>query len=319
MSATASEPAPAQVSARSPHGFQLSYTPQLGGKVTSLRYGDTGRQWLAEPVRPLGFPDRADQPWDELDCSGWDECFPNIGRSDRLGLLDHGDVWRHPWTDGSAQESSESPQLSGWVSPPGRGYRFSRDIHAMGSRLKLDYLLENVGDQELHWAWSQHALLTADERTRLVVPTATPMRVDGAFRHGRPDRDVRWLLDGDILAPSTSLERAGGRAVKLWFSQPLPTAVAVVHGSEWLAWLVGLSTFTALGLWVNLGGWGGSPLSQIAVEPAFGADDDPAVAFATSPPLPPGQARRWEVMIRAGRGLDELDAALRGEVTSETL
>src|SRR5579863_1224122 len=101
---------------------RLNWAPELGGKITSLRFGaagfadrdsegggsvgsgsvgsdseDAGREWLAPPVRARAVP-LPGQHWGELDCSGWDECLPNIGADPGAGLSDHGDVWRIPWS-----------------------------------------------------------------------------------------------------------------------------------------------------------------------------------------------------------------------------
>lgn len=308
---SAGKRAAGEVSVRSAGGFRLSHVPQLGGKVTSLRYGESGRQWLAAPVRPLAAPSRADQPWGELDCSGWDECFPNVGSHHRLALLDHGEVWRHPWHhEAAGANCGDAPGVSGWVCPPGREYRFNRDIRTLGSRLDITYRIDNSADEPLPWAWAQHLLLAADERTRLVLPAPARLRLDSAFWHGRPHQDLRWLLRDDELASSTRLDRSRGHAAKLWFTRPLPPIVAVVNGSDWLAWRIGQSTPTALGLWVNLGGWGEHAVGHVAVEPAFGANDDPLLAYAESSALDAGQSNRWRVVIEAGTGLAELDVLL---------
>lgn len=273
------------------------WTPGLGGKINSLRFGGRGRDWLAPPVRPLAVPSPG-QDWSELDCSGWDECLPNIAAAPEQGLADHGDVWRHPWAASAAQGTVSG---SGSVAPPQRTYRFARDITADDSTLSIEYRLRNLGGEPLRWAWAQHMLLAADERTRIVASSPMHLRLDAAFRDG--ERDDTAALEAGVTTATTELGCPPGRAAKLWLEPPLPAVVAVVHGEgDWLAWRVAESSFRHLGLWLNLGGWGGVPLSHVAVEPAFGAHDKPSDAYADLDPLAPGGERTWRVLIEAGTG-----------------
>ncbi len=279
---------------------RLHWTPALGGKVSSLRFGAAGREWLAAPVRPPAAP-APGQDWAELDCSGWDECFPNIAAAPAEGLQDHGDVWRVPWT------TQGTDPLAGSVAPQGRTYRFGRAPAVHGSTLRIDYRLDNLGERPLAWAWAQHMLLAAHERMRVVASSPMRLRVDSAYRDGERDDAA---FDDLVGRPVTEIALGGtvGRAAKLWLEPPLPAVVGVVDDAasdgagEWLAWRVADSTAPQLGLWINLGGWGDLPLAHVAVEPAFGASDDPVRAYARSKPLGAGERTGWRVVVEAGTG-----------------
>jgi hypothetical protein len=284
--------------------LRVELVPELGAKITSLRLG-SGPEWLAAPVRPLTKP-APNQDWAELDCSGWDECFPNVAPSASLGLPDHGEVWRHPWTL-QLTETAVSTQI---VTDR---YSLQRRLTVSGCRLVIDYRLQNLGSERLDWAWAQHPLLAVAEHTRLVLPASTRVRVDSAFLHGAASTDADWLCPAGTLAAETNLSMAGGRAAKLWFEHPPPSALGVLSGDDWLAWQV--ADVTDVGLWVNLGGWGSESLTHLAVEPAFGHSDDPEIAYAAGPSdthraLAPGAGWTWQVVIEAGRGRPALARAL---------
>jgi hypothetical protein len=292
--------------------LEVLLAPEFGGKVTGLRLGPAGRQWLAPPLRPLRAP-APGQDWGALDCSGWDECLPNIGASPDGRLADHGDVWRLPWQPGSGSGSG-SGTLSGSVTPPQREYRFARDITTRGPEVRVEYRLENLGTRSLPWAWAQHLLLAADERTRIVASAPIRLRLDSAYQAGTASESIDWLCPDGTPRAELGLEQAAGRAAKLWFEPPLPAVVAVLNGPEWLAWQLpdprDAEGFPDLGLWVNLGGWGDPAQRQVAVEPAFGSRDAPDEAYPGLEPLPPGEQRRWRTVIRAGVGVPALNRLL---------
>lgn len=296
-------------------GLRVHVAPTLGGKVTSIHLAG-GREWLASPVRRLSSPTGPDQDWAELDCSGWDECFPNIAASASRGLLDHGEVWRHPWT---AQESDAGLRTEINTDR----YSLARELHLHERRLVAEYTLRGEGragtDSELDWAWAQHPLLAVDEQTRLLLPASTRVRLEAAFLDGETVDDAEWLCPKGVLGPDTVLGVARGRAVKLWFEQPLPPFVAVLRGEEWLVWRIADSSTPDLGLWINLGGWGvgsNTPLQHLAVEPAFGSADDPERAYeqGVTRRLRPGGTRRWRVVIEAGQGRSELAEILASAI-----
>ena len=290
-----------------PAAIQVAVVPEFGAKVVSLRRigagaagqgSRSGREWLAQPIRPPARPTRPEQPWSDFDCSGWDECFPNVGASTALGLPDHGEVWRHPWTvtaDGAGLHARlETPR-----------YRFSRTLAVHGNALLAEYHLVNLGLEPLAWSWAQHPLLSIDEHCRLVVNGAGHHTIDSAFRGGRPDPDVRWLA----ALPTLDLIDARDRAVKLWLDRPHPVAITVHdrRASEWIRWDIESAPTEDLGLWINFGGWGGAQLRHLAVEPAFGRPDDPerALANGIDRRLQPGTSRSWRTRTAVGAGVPE--------------
>jgi hypothetical protein len=272
--------------------------PQFGAKVTSLRLAG-GREWLAAPVRPYR---RVSSPpvWADEDCSGWDECWPNIAAEDGIGLIDHGDVWWREW------ESVDSAgQLRTSVAVPDR-YEFARTLRLAAvdgaATVTADYRLAAHGGTPLRWAWAQHPMLAADPAMRIVLPAPARVRVEWAFDRGTVGSTADWLCPGGMLEAETSLHRASGRAAKVWFDRPLPATVTLVHGADRLTYRVDRSTMPDLGLWVNLGGWGDG-LAHVGVEPAFGAADRFADAQqrGAGPVLERGAEHSWRTVLELGR------------------
>lgn len=271
--------------------------PDLGAKVVSLRR-DGGREWLARPVRPLRTPAIPAGSWADYDCSGWDECFPNIAGDPVRGLADHGELWSQPWrVDDTVPDDALVATASAC------GHIFERRLSWEGDALVADYrLLRTDEDVDLPdgWAWAQHPLLAATADMVIELPEPAYVRLDSAWRAGGPDEDVSWLAPGGLMASSTPLHRAVGRAAKVWFELPLPRWVRIRAGPEWISWRTE-SSIPALGLWVNLGGWhAGTALAHVAVEPAFGAHDRLGTGGAAGPRLDPGMHCRWRTTVQLG-------------------
>jgi hypothetical protein len=281
-------------------GVRVQALGSPGGRITSLRSGDV--EWLAAPVRRYCAVAVEGRDWGGCDASGWDECFPNVGRGPVPWDADHGDVWRRPtrWEVGSTGTSALGVTE---VRAPGRAYRFAREVTVTPSSVLVDYEVRNDGEGSLHWAWAQHAMLAADDRTSLVLPQEVRVRVESTFGHGEDGPDLGRVLRTGRLGTRLELAGVTGRAVKMWLVAPLPPWVAVVRGASWLAWDLTASSVPHVGLWLNRGGWDaeGRQLDHIAVEPAFGCDDDPARATAAGlAPVTPGDTAGWRTVLRFG-------------------
>jgi hypothetical protein len=273
--------------------------PDPGAKVVSLRRIG-GREWLAPPVRPVRRPPSPAGPWGDYDCAGWDECFPNVAPDPARGLADHGELWSRSWEvdcSGDALVATASA----------RGHRLERTLRwedeVRTSTLVASYRLLRTSDPAAPqdgWAWAQHPLLAASADMVVELPEPARVRVDSAWRDGRPDDDASWWAPGGVLAVATPLRSARGRAAKIWFEAPLPRWVRIRLGREWISWRTDESV-PALGLWVNLGGWqGGVPLAHVAVEPAFGARDLLGADDPAGPALDVGEECRWRTTIHLG-------------------
>lgn len=290
-------------------GMSVEVQPRLGAKVTSLRVG-AGPEWLAPPARPLREAGNEPGTWADYDCSGWDECFPNIAADASAGLADHGEVWSTAWEVDSRGDALVTTYRGGDGRLLERGLRLGREDGV--PTLIAAYRLTAPADAGLRdWAWAQHPLLAADPTLRIELPAPAPVRLEAGFADGCVESDLSWLAPGGVMPTTTSLANAPGRAAKVWFEHPRPAWVKIVRGEDdWLCWRVDLSTVPHLGLWVNLGGWHAGterPLAHVAVEPAYGEHDSlpAAVSAGAGPALRPGESCTWRVALQAQHGISK--------------
>lgn len=295
----------------------LTMVPELGGKITSIRDGFGGAEWLwSNPSLPLARVPQGASYLTQGDSGGWDECFPTVapcpfpGRSG-YHLPDHGDLWSQPWTTETREGRAIYGVVRGLVLP----YRFERTIAlaADGAAATLDYVVTNEGDEDIPFIWSAHPIFACDIPLRVVLPSVGAMNVyldvpEGCM--GGKGARVSWPPDGSrdeegfAMPPATA-----DRAFKLW-SDPLPEGRCALRRADGSELRLRFDTGFApqVGLWINAGGWsgiGGTPYYNLALEPCIGAQDrlDEAVELHRLHGTLPARGRRsWSVTIEVRPG-----------------
>jgi galactose mutarotase-like enzyme len=273
--------------------------PELGGKIVSLIYKPTGKEWMiGSGRRPLKQPVYGTS-FTEWDMSGWDECFPTIdpcmtGEKGDILLPDHGELWSQPWEslakEGKVLCSVQGRRLS---------YRFSRELELKdNATLRLNYEVKNIGDAPLPCLWTAHPQFTIDEPTDIVLPKA--MRdlicVFGGRKYetGASFRaPENWTISTDVV----------GDGRKFYYPKPVSEAWSGLYGRNSGNYLV-LKTNRAKvpywGVWIDEGMC--NDRTTVALEPGIGYYDslERAVRNGTAMLLTPGETSCWHLEIELG-------------------
>ncbi len=299
-------PAPPRAVRLTSPELDLRCDPDHGAKVTSLVWRRSGRELLAAGVRPLRAAG-ADDLWEEHDRGGWDECWPTVSATTTSRPIPcHGDLWRRAWTVATADGDSSSLVTEVAVDAGGEAYVFRRRLRLQGPVLLADYEVRVTGARPLTGLWSMHplfALPPGGARLRLGGPATA--RAEHEFG------DIRRLWDGAVVPAGLPLDPAMAAAAKLFIDGPAP--VAVRYDDCWVA-LLCRDPHSAVGLWVNAGGWPEqAPLGHIGLEPCLGGATDDAERSrqrGEALTLAPGSSRSWRVELRAGDDDRELERLL---------
>lgn len=272
----------------------------LGGKIVSLLYKPTGKQWLLDagsralrqPVYGSGFTD-----WD---MSGWDECFPTIDACSYEGseLPDHGEVWPLPWRcrleDGAIACEVDTVRLP---------LKFSRTLSMPSpNTLRLAYRADNLsGDREVPFLWAAHPQFSVDEPTRVLLPES--MRELLCVFGGRA------LTAGQTYAADSLRELrpdVTGDGRKFYYPGELAAdgGWSGLYGLDSRSYLLLRTSSPAdvphLGVWIDEGMF--NDRSACALEPGIGYYDslERAAANGTAGQLAPGGCREWRLEIEFG-------------------
>jgi galactose mutarotase-like enzyme len=293
--------------------LSLTLLPHLGGKISSIRIGDT--ELLQAPLMPYA-PRTQTMAFDEADASGWDECLPSVAAckvaladGSSAQIPDHGDLWRVEW------------QREGAVAGTLRAECFSLPLAVVRSlavsetrtswKLQLRYTVTNSGNVGVPWSWAAHPLFAVEAGDRIVLPESIhTLRLEGSGgkRLGKNGETVSWPIAWLAAGGETDLSVAqsidSGIGDKL-FAGPLGATeswCALERPGAGLTIRVGFDSAATpyLGLWICYGGWPDRPGKKqmcVALEPATAPVDSLAVTGPWSRTLAPGESFSWQMTV----------------------
>ncbi len=269
--------------------------PDLGAKLTSLRDLRSGREWLwTNPRLPRRRVGREASYVAEADSGGWDECFPSVSPCAYplapwrgVAVSDHGELWSQAARVTIGHDAADAPTIRTAITGVGLPYTFARtlSIPPEQATLRLDYELISGTADDLAFIWSAHPLIPLEEGMRVRLPAGTTVNLNGGGRAGGPAPGrYDWPIRSGGFDLTTLPAPDAGISCKLW-SDPLAEGwVELASRTATLRFSFDPALLPQVGLWVNAGGWagdGGTPYSNLGLEPCLGAQDSLADAVTT--------------------------------------
>ncbi|MEB3298973.1 MAG: hypothetical protein VKO21_05755 [Candidatus Sericytochromatia bacterium] len=270
-------------------GLRVRLVPSQGGRITSLVAH--GREWLwrnpaLQPPLPVVAPGGYVEAHDD---GGWDEIFPNLApveQADGTYWPDHGELWSRSWKAEQRGSQVCVTRVTSQLLP----VRMSRTLSLEDpARLRVDYVLEHLGEMPLSFMWAAHPLFAVGPGDRWVSsrPLAWWPEQEGA--------DLPPCIHAGILPA-----RQAGLAAKAFAAMPPDGRLELHSAGHLLVLHTDPAQVPHLGLWLNAGGWAGvpdaTPYFNLALEPCIGPSDrfSEAIRLAPGPTtLEPGESRRW--------------------------
>jgi hypothetical protein len=280
---------------------RVEMLPELGGKLVSIIYKPTGKEWLLDSgERTLKQPEYG-STFTDWDMSGWDECFPTIitclsGTEQAINLPDHGELWSLPW-EYTLEESAvvcsvRSPQLP---------YKFIRRISFQSAKkVHMEYRVENEGGFGIPFLWVPHPQFAVDEPTRILLPpTATEM----LCVYGGNTLQAGVKYDWDSVSLLTS--KVTGNGLKFYYSGKINDGWSGMFGLESDSFLivsVPVDKVPYIGIWMDTGMF--NDRVTCALEPSIGYYDslETALSNGTSQKILPKSSFEWHLDITLGNG-----------------
>ena len=299
------------------HDLALQVIPQLGGKISSLRW--KGREVLARNPRISFRPAEYGAPYADYDASGFDECFPTIGPCHypeppllNVEAPDHGELWSIPWTEAPCEDGVYF-HVDGIRFP----YRFNRWIELPGAgHVRLRYQVTNLADESFKCMWSAHPLLALRPGMVIRLPEGVRVRVDWS-KHGRLGElldEHPWPVTKDKTGRAVDLSKILPESVGLvdkLYTTRMPEGWCVLHDPEdgyYVAVMFSPEHIPYVGLSINLGGWPveGQGYYNLGLEPCNGYPDrlDIAIEHGDCVTLLAYGSLKWEWNLFVGQSVD---------------
>ncbi len=281
--------------------WTVEVVPGLGGKVITLRDGQSGREWLwsRQGDRRLTPPDR-EAGFGAGNLIGWDELLPNLAADTWQGgeLPPHGELWssevvidRGAWAEGSIRTEIALASLP---------LRYSRDIYLDGDTLSFNYHLENTGDEAVPYLWALHPLFAIKDGDTLGLEpqdSKVTLQVAPGLRQLKPGDAFSWPgTDVGLDLTTFELGDVPKAGIKLFMASPEDGAVVLANAASGEALLMryDVAALPHLAIWLARGVWGGA--HHLALEPTNRPGESIEEDVATGW-IEPGESREWTLAL----------------------
>ncbi|NQX63341.1 hypothetical protein [Paenibacillus qinlingensis] len=279
--------------------IRLEIVPSLGGKLVSILYKPSGKEWLMDSgARPLSQPVYGSS-FGEWDMSGWDECFPTINACQlekNIHLPDHGEIWSIPWT-----YRVEENEVVCSVESPLHPYRFTRSLsfHS-ATKVRMNYRVDNTSDQPMPFLWVPHPQFTVTEPTRILLPESMTKMLCVFEGHKLKNGEAYAWDDVSQISPAVT-----GDGRKFYYEGQVPVSWSGLYSQEsenFLIISVPKEKVPYLGVWVDEGMF--NDRVTCALEPSIGYYDslDRAVSNGSAQVVPADASFEWYLDLSIGAG-----------------
>lgn len=165
--------------------LMIDVLPELGGRIWSVLYRPTSRQWIWHNPRVGLHNVGPGASYDDHWAGGWEELFPNdaAGRVMQRDLPDHGEWWSRPWRWEIAERSSKRVEVRLQLEGVATRTHCEKSIVVQGESpaVTVHYLITSHEPEPLHCLFKQHLAVAMTPEDRVELPGGTVIPVDLAF------------------------------------------------------------------------------------------------------------------------------------------
>lgn len=264
----------------------VQFLPELGGKMASMVYKNTSREFLTQAQGDRYKVLEYDGSYVDSECSGFDDMFPTIDtcyyeRFPWAGtrLSDHGEVCGLSW-DCQVENDTLYMKTYGVRLP----YMLEKKVSFEDdSLLRIDYKATNLSGFDMDFIWAAHIMMNAEEGMKLMLPFKEGARTVCAFSSdpglGKHGDSLIWPTtegkDGRVqLLNEIGPMNPDGNSYKFYFDEKTPEGwFTCKYKSDGVTFTLQYpeDKIPYMGIWINEGSFKG--LHNIAPEPCTGAFD----------------------------------------------
>ena len=305
--------------------FSLCIAPSLGGKITSLIYKKTGKEFLTRS-RTDYKTRNYDGNFKDYERDGADECFPAVEAGayptypwKGTHVPDHGEVWTLPW-EYQLKQNRLHMSVQGLRFPYILERKISCEELARKSApyLRLSYTVRNLSPYPFSFIYAFHPLFQVQSGCQILLPNDTKVvnYWSTEDRLGRPMQEQPWPDVRDVTLDKNyqrNIIRSSRlkRAEKLFTTRLNQGRCALKYpNGEFIGFLFPAGKLPYLGIWINEGAW--ENLYHVSLEPSTSQVDrlDIAEGLKNCGVVPPKGTMEWDISLIIGEGAEEMEDML---------
>ena len=288
----------------------VQIAPSEGGRIASIRSRRSGVEFLTQAHRPIApTVPGMERPFSEGPCAGIEECLPTVGACE--GCPDHGDFWQLPWTVSETHGRSRASLYADGFSHP---LRFHKTLNVFDNQLRIDYRVQNTGEQPTSLLYACHPLFAIEQGDRILLPPEVQScRLDYS-------RGNRGGPAGELLAwprPETPIgidlstaQAATAHTAEMLYTDRLREGACGIYrtaAKQGIAMRFDTAQHPYLGIWLCFGGWPdlpGRPQQQaVALEPTNAPYNTLTAAQegGLAKHLAPGESSAWTLSFHISK------------------
>lgn len=275
--------------------LRLTVVPELGGKIVSLVWLESGYEYLLQPPEPeRGYRRRSDDAkFEDYETSGFDECAPTVAECLypeepflRRHLPDHGDIW-----SSQSELEFDAGQIRLATDLKSLPLRFTKAVQIQENTVRVDYEARNLSQSDVKFLWSAHPLLRVEPGAEIVLPAEineVEVQWSNENRLGKSGDRCEWPQATDASGRLIQLNRIvseGARTAEKLFTPRLSEGhcgMFLPRNRESIVFRFDPELVPYVGLWICQGGWPSSRPAKhftVALEPCLGRPDSLADAI----------------------------------------
>lgn len=274
--------------------------PERGANVISVYDKRSKREWMWQnPWDPYKRV-RYGSSYMDADVSGFDDCFPTIGRQaypeapwKGAMIPDHGEVWSLPW---SWRIRGGTVRL--WVRGRRLPYHFEKEISLQGNdHVRIRYRVTNLSRYPMDAIWAGHALVAVRPGMEIFLPPDTRFKDKLDPWSLTTKHDLAWIRFG---GPET-------KSGKKLFTERLSDGWGGFYDGttgEYLLYTFPEAKVPYFGLWINQGVLlvRGHRHYNVGLEPTTGGEDfRHSREHGMRSVLPPRATLAWDLNLFVGK------------------
>ncbi|MBN2572879.1 MAG: hypothetical protein JXA68_12180 [Ignavibacteriales bacterium] len=289
--------------------IELTILPKLGGKMISLKDKVTGTEFLLpnqHPSRKYFIPKYGDD-FSLFDCSGWDECFPNISQEEmfsnnnKIILPDHGELWNREW-----KYFIDNNDLILRIDSIALNYELEKKITLRNNEVSIFYKLTNLSKDKFDYIWATHPLLNVEPGDKILFSDEIKELSLYWSSDEKDNKDDKINLPIHKSIDFSVVQNCNfKKALKLYSKKLTVGSIGLVKQKQRssLTLEFDVEKFPFLGIWLCYCGWPTDREEKhftIALEPTTSNTDSlsEAIRNQSAKTINPKEIIKWEIIIK---------------------